>query len=143
MVLGAIFAGGFAEGIYTTNSSEACEYAASNCEANILVVENNVQLQKILKVLGNLKNLKAFVQYTGEVVEKKDNVYSWEEFMTLSHDVSDEQLQERLSIQAPNKACTLIYTSGTTGNPKGVMLSHDNLTWTADRPGVNIQWIFR
>ena len=37
-------------GIYATNSPEACHYVADNCKANIIVVENNAQLQKILKV---------------------------------------------------------------------------------------------
>ena len=37
-------------GIYATNSPEACQYVAENCKANVLVVENNAQLQKILQV---------------------------------------------------------------------------------------------
>lgn len=129
--LGCIFAGGFATGIYATNTPEAVEYVAMHSEANVLVVENNQQLQKILKVWPNLPCLKAVVQYTGEVAERKDNVYSWDEFMKVGQDVTDEQLQERINLARPNKCCTLIYTSGTTGDPKGVMLSHDNVTWTA------------
>lgn len=54
---------GFAVGIYTTNSPEACHYVAENCSANVIVVENHKQLQKILEVimffkwLGGYSNL--------------------------------------------------------------------------------------
>ena len=40
-------------GIYATNSPEACHYVAENCEANVIVVENKNQLNKILKVSCN------------------------------------------------------------------------------------------
>uniref|UniRef100_A0AAY4DXX4 Long-chain-fatty-acid--CoA ligase ACSBG2 n=1 Tax=Denticeps clupeoides TaxID=299321 RepID=A0AAY4DXX4_9TELE len=129
--IGAILAGGFAVGIYTTNSPEACQYVAENCQANVLVVENNKQLQKILQVHDQLPHLKAIIQYKDALKDKLPNLYTWEEFMQLGREEPDTQLDEILASQKPNQCCTLIYTSGTTGHPKGVMLSHDNLTWTA------------
>ncbi|XP_067414181.1 long-chain-fatty-acid--CoA ligase ACSBG2 isoform X3 [Emydura macquarii macquarii] len=139
--IGAIFAGGFAVGIYTTNSPEACQYVAENCGANILVVENHKQLQKILEVQHKLPLLKAIIQYNEELKEKRPNLYTWSEFMGLGNDVPDSQLEKIIDSQKPNQCCTLIYTSGTTGQPKGVMLSHDNITWTSLSAGRYVQLI--
>ncbi|KAM8874891.1 long-chain-fatty-acid--CoA ligase ACSBG2 [Spinachia spinachia] len=136
--IGAILAGGFAVGIYTTNSPEACQYVADNSKANIIVVENHKQLQKILQVEDKLPHLKAIIQYKDELKEKRPNLYSWAEFMELGRDDSDAPLDAIVSSQKPNQCCTLIYTSGTTGQPKGVMLSHDNITWTALSTGRHV-----
>ncbi|KAM4573273.1 long-chain-fatty-acid--CoA ligase ACSBG1 [Odontesthes bonariensis] len=131
--VGAIMAGGVMTGIYATNSPEACQYVASDSKANIIVVENQKQLDKILQIQDRLPHLKAIVQYSGRLQQKVSNLYSWDEFLELGLDVSDKQLDDIISSQSANQCCILIYTSGTTGKPKGVMLSHDNITWTANR----------
>ena len=41
---------GLAAGIYTTNGPDACHFVAHDCKANIIVVENQKQLDKILEV---------------------------------------------------------------------------------------------
>ncbi|KAH0625943.1 hypothetical protein JD844_034332 [Phrynosoma platyrhinos] len=117
---------GFAVGVYTTNSPEACQYVAENCGANIIVVENDKQLQKILEIESKLPLLKAIIQYGQKIKEKRPNLYSWNEFMALGSRISDDLLDKIIESQSPSQCCTLIYTSGTTGQPKGVMLSHDN-----------------
>ncbi|CAK9830889.1 Long-chain-fatty-acid--CoA ligase ACSBG2 [Anthophora retusa] len=124
--LGAIYAGGYATGIYTTNSPEACQYCAESSRANILVVEDEKQLEKILQIKHNLPHLKAIIQYEGTPKEK--DVLSWSDLMEIGERESDDKLNEILTKIAANECCTLVYTSGTVGNPKAVMLSHDNLT---------------
>lgn len=127
--IAAIYAGGRPAGIYTTNSPEQCEYVTSHAEAQIVVCEDAQQLAKFMKVRDKLPEVKAFILMRGDSSE--DDVYGWPEFLDKGKDVDDAELQARIDAQKPDDVCTYIYTSGTTGNPKAVMISHDNITWTA------------
>nr|XP_031545115.1 long-chain-fatty-acid--CoA ligase ACSBG2 isoform X1 [Vicugna pacos] len=131
--LGAILAGGLCVGIYATNSADACQYAIAHSKVNILVVENELQLQKIFSIPKNrIQTLKAIIQYRLPVKETKNyDLYSWDDFMELGNSIPDSQLDQIIGSQKANQCAVIIYTSGTTGHPKGAMLSHDNITWMA------------
>ena len=131
--IGAIYAGGIPAGIYTTSSAEQCAWIASNCAARVAVVENAEQLKKFLSVRHTLPALRGIVVMHGDPgTPGEHGVCSWRRLLELGAGVSESGLDARVSAQKADDVCTLIYTSGTTGEPKGVMLSHDNLTFTAD-----------
>lgn len=137
--LAAIAAGGKVAGIYPTNTPDACRYITEHSEAPIVVVENQQQLTKYLQIRDTLPLLKALVLITGEIpaganVQGKVPVFTWEQVLQKGKDAGaavEAELKARIAGQTPGQCCTLIYTSGTTGNPKAVMISHDNCTWTA------------
>ena len=54
----AIFAGGFASGIYPTNGPEACKYILEQSNCSILVVEDGRQLDKVWALRDQLPHLK-------------------------------------------------------------------------------------
>ena len=127
--VGAIYAGAVPAGIYTTNSAEQCEYIASHSEAAVVFVDDEEQLAKFLAVRSRLPTIKALVLMHGE--SSVPGVYSWSKFLGLGLNTTEQELDKRIAAQSPDAMATLIYTSGTTGTPKAVMLTHDNLTWTA------------
>ena len=127
--LAAIAAGGVPTGIYTTTAPDQVRYITDHCDAAVAVVENREYLEIFLKIWPQLPKLQAVVLMEGESHE--DRVRSWGWLRDLGGGIPDADLQARLEAQKPGDLCTLIYTSGTTGEPKGVMLSHQNIVWTA------------
>ncbi|KAL1783491.1 long-chain-fatty-acid-CoA ligase ACSBG2 isoform X1 [Sigmodon hispidus] len=134
--IGGILAGGLCVGIYTTNTADACQYVIKHARLNILLVENDQQLQKILSIpQDKMEPVKAIVQFRLPLEERMRNLYSWHDFMELGSNIPNVQLDRIILSQKANQCAVLIYTSGTMGDPKGVMLSHDNITWTAGAMG--------
>ena len=56
--MAAIHAGAFAGGMYQTNTAEACSYIARDSRANIIVVGDTTQLEKILCIRKDLPDLR-------------------------------------------------------------------------------------
>jgi long-subunit acyl-CoA synthetase (AMP-forming) len=128
--LGAIFAGAIPAGIYTTSSAEQAAYIVHHCEARVAFVDSREQAEKLVSVKSQMPKLERIVQWAGGDAAD-EMVGGYDEFVASGAHVDERALEARIAAQKPSDACTLIYTSGTTGNPKGVLLSHNNLTWTA------------
>lgn len=74
--LTVIVLSGYAAGIYTTNSADACYHCLTSSRANICAVQDKKQLDKILSIRHKLPHLKALVQWEGNVDTSVPGVYS-------------------------------------------------------------------
>ena len=128
--LAGMLAGGTATGIYTTNSPAEVKYIVEHCEASLILLEDEEQWQKVDQVWEDIDCLKHVVMMPGVTVND-ERVMTWDAFMAKGDEVDESEVDARLDALEMEELCTLIYTSGTTGPPKGVMLSHKNLSWTA------------
>jgi long-chain acyl-CoA synthetase len=131
MDLACMAAGGAPAGIYTTCSPSEVAYIVNHAESPVVLVENAEQWQKVQAKKAELPKLRHVVTMKGAPKIDDPLVLGWEEFMAKAEAVEDAEVDRRVAALEPAALATLIYTSGTTGPPKGVMLSHDNLAWTA------------
>ena len=128
----AMAIGGAGAGVYTTCSPEEVRYVVHHAESKLVLVEDEAQWSKILKEQERLPLLRHAVLMGGAPRVDHPLALGWEEFLAKGAAITDEQFFARIDALEPSGLATLIYTSGTTGPPKGVMLSHKNLAWTAE-----------
>jgi long-subunit acyl-CoA synthetase (AMP-forming) len=117
--LAAVFCGATPISIYNSSSPEQVAYLAGHCEAKVAVVEDDGFHERFLKVREELPAL-------GEIV----NLAQGGRDQLAGHGTLD--LREAAEAVTPDTLATVIYTSGTTGPPKGVMISHHNVVYTAE-----------
>ena len=117
--------------IYQSNTEEQCEYVIHHSDCKIIFLEDQEQLDKLLKIWGDAPHVELAVVYEPFEAKENDKVISFQDFLTRFK--RSEEPESPVSLRQntePTDIATIVYTSGTTGPPKGVVLSHGNLLFT-------------
>jgi long-chain acyl-CoA synthetase len=127
---GTICARGVVATIYPTLTAKQVWWIAQHAECRFIFAGDREQGEKVLSLLPELKKVE-------KVIILDDAPFAHEKIMALTSllELGEEYRQKHpdefeknaMTIGKDN-ILTLIYTSGTTGEPKGVMLTHGNLT---------------
>ena len=116
--------------MYATLSPSELAYIVRDCEAKVLFVYTEEQLQKVLSVENELPALKHIITSVATANKASSKqLWSWSEFLQYGRvHLSRHQgrIEEIVDSLLPSDIASIIYTSGTSGDPKGVMLMHGN-----------------
>jgi len=108
--------------VYPTISKDDYAFIFNDAQIKYCIVSDAELFGKIDAIkdrVNTLKHIYSFVEVGGAL--------DWEILLEDPDVELDAQLEKRKSEVKSSDLVTLIYTSGTTGNPKGVMLTHDNI----------------
>ena len=117
--------------IYTSNTAEQALYVMNHAEIKFLFVGDEKQYLKALEVADQCPSLQKIILFDDHI-PLKEQKYSihWTDFLAFgNNDALDDVLQQRIDSRDLSDLFTVIYTSGTTGEPKGVMLTYENLAY--------------
>ncbi len=115
--------------VYPTLIAPQIKYILDDSDAQYVITQDQPQTDKVLEFIQDSPTLKGIIAMDN-THDPARNIISFDHIIELGEKYIDDNgftLEEASKDIKPDDLLTLIYTSGTTGNPKGVMLSHDNL----------------
>lgn len=113
--------------IYTTQPGDQIKYILENAEAKVHIVSNDELFADTKPLMKSIGTVEAVISIQGSSHQK---LRTFESVLERGKNLDSEQpelFDEMRARIKPDDLATLIYTSGTTGDPKGVMLSHNNI----------------
>jgi long-chain acyl-CoA synthetase len=115
--------------IYATLPAEQIPYLLDDSGAVAIFVSTQAQAAKVASIRKRVPRLRHVIALDETARRDVDLTLRDLEAKGASIDTVERAAEyERIAMSvAPDDLATIIYTSGTTGNPKGVMLSHDNI----------------
>jgi len=108
--------------LYPNISESDYRFILNDCSAKICLVSNQELADKISNIRAEVPTLEHLFSF-----DKLSSVPHWSYIEEQKTHSEEDQVRERMRNVKNEDLVTIIYTSGTTGNPKGVMLSHQNL----------------
>ncbi len=128
--------------IYHSSLSDQISYILSDAGAEIILLDSIEQLTKVRALQDDGKKINKVIVFD-LITNLRDNECLLDSFVS-----GQSELFDSVKI-SKNEIASLVYTSGTTGEPKGAMISHDNLLYEAqviDKLGIlsheDVQLIF-
>ena len=123
--MGIIAIGGITAPIYHSNTAEQIQYIAEHSEAKLIFLEDQEQLDKVIKVWDRLPSVTKIIVFDAYAPKNMTNVISFQEF--IENVIDDDSFEKCIEKSYPSDVISFIYTSGTTGNPKAGVITNANV----------------
>lgn len=114
--------GGIVVPIYPNISTSDYKYIFNDSGIKICFVGNRELYEKLDGIKSEISSLEGLYCY-----DQENGIPFWTEVGAAGNEISSQTIDELKANVRNEDLATIIYTSGTTGNPKGVMLSHNNI----------------
>jgi long-chain acyl-CoA synthetase len=115
--------------IYFNESPDRMAYILNHSEAKVVFVAGAEQTRRLLGIRDRLPLVQNII-CADAPLDLGSDVLRYEAIVDAAENgaAEIESYRRRAAAMTPDQLATLIYTSGTTGEPKGVMLTHNNLS---------------
>ncbi|MEM7061277.1 MAG: AMP-binding protein [Pseudomonadota bacterium] len=122
--------------VYQDSVAEEMVYVLEHAEVTFAIAENQEQVDKLMSIQDRLPHLRYIIYRDPRGLRNYDHstlsaLHKVQELGRETASKHQAELEQSIANGNADDVCVMLYTSGTTGNPKGVILTNENVVFAA------------